>query len=821
MTWETSEDIMRASAQLVIAGAGIVGCSAAYHLARLGWHDFVVIDQGPLFETGGSTSHAPGLIFQTNSSKMMCEFAMTTVGLMKELDRPDRPVWFPVGGIEIAYTPERLLDLKRRQGWATAYGLEAHLVSPAEVRQMIPLLDDRVILGGYFVPTDGDAKAVNAAVELARIAAAQGGVEFIGHNKVLDIVVKEGRVRAAITEQGRIDCENVLLCTNIWAPVLGARTGVNIPLMAVEHLYAVTTPVPELAGESREIAHPILRHQDHAGYYRQHGERYGLGSYQHKPLLVDPHDLGKTAMRPFTPEHFAETWASTIELFPALKHTQIERSFNGMFAFTVDGFPVLGPAPEVGGLWVAAGVWVTHSGGVGKAMAEWMTAGAPQCDLREADISRFHPHVFSRRYIQARCATQYDEVYDIIHPKQPLEHPRNLRLSPVHSHLQALGGVFFESAGWERPQWFAANARLLENYDQRIPHRTGWAERFWSRIEGAEHLATREHAALFDLCAFTKIEVTGPGAAAYLNYLAANQIDRGIGKVVYTALLNQNGGIKCDLTITRLGRDHFWVLTGGGTGMQDLAWLRANAPADGSVHIADVTSQYGALGLWGSRARDVLARVCEDDVANAAFPYFTARRITIDAVPALALRLSYAGELGWELYARAETMQRLWEALWEAGQPYGLVAAGGGAFDSLRLEKGYRLWGADIHTEYTPFEAGLGWAVRLDKGDFLGREALLRAQEAGARRKLCCLTFAEPGAVALGKEPIVVGDKKLGYVTSANFGYSVGRFILYGYLPVEYAAAGGEVDVIYFGKRQRAIVTDEPLFDPEMTRLKA
>ncbi len=809
---------MRTHAPLVIIGAGIVGCSAAYHLAKLGWKDFVVVDQGPLFETGGSTSHAPGLVFQTNSSKLMCEFAMTTVRLLQELDRPDHPTWFPVGGVEIAYTPERLVDLKRRQGWATAYGLEAHLISPAEVKQMIPILDDRVILGGYYVPSDGDAKAVNAAAEMARIAAVEGGAEFIGHNKVLDIVVKEGRVQAVMTEQGRIDCESVLLCTNIWAPVLGGKTGVPIPLMAVEHLYAITTPVAELAGATREIAHPILRHQDHAVYYRQHGERYGLGSYQHKPLLVDPHDLGKTATRPFTPEHFAETWQSTVELFPALRQTEIERSFNGMFAFTVDGYPVLGPAPNVGGLWVAAGVWVTHSGGVGKAIAEWMTTGAAQSDLREADISRFHPHVFSRRYLQARCATQYDEVYDIIHPKQSMEHPRNLRLSPVHSRLQALGGVFFEGAGWERPQWFGANAHLLEKYEDRIPHRTGWAERFWSRIEGAEHLATREHGALFDLCAFTKIEVAGPGATAFLNHLAANQIDRGVGKVVYTALLNPNGGIKCDLTITRLGKEHYWVLTGGGTGMHDLAWLRANAPAE--VQIADVTSQYGALGLWGPRARDVLAHVCEDTVSNAAFPYFTARQITIDAIPTLSLRLSYAGELGWELYARTEYMQRLWDVLWEAGQPHGIIAAGGGAFDSLRLEKGYRLWGADIHTEYNPFEAGLEWAVRLDKGDFVGRPALLKAKEGGVARKLCCLTFVEPGAVALGKEPILAGDKKLGYVTSANFGYSVGRFILYGYLPLEYATEGTEVDVLYFGKRHRAVVTREPLFDPEMTRLK-
>lgn len=811
---------MRTHAPLVIIGAGIVGCSAAYHLTRLGWKDFVVVDQGPLFETGGSTSHAPGLVFQTNSSRMMCTFAQETVKLLQQLHRPEHPTWYPVGGLEVAYTPERLEELKRKWGWATAYGLEAHLLTPAEVKQLIPILDDRVILGGYFVPSDGDAKAVNAAAEMARIAETDGAVEFYGHTCVEDIEIANGRVRAVLTDRGRIVCENVLLCTNIWGPVLGRKAGVTIPLMAVEHLYAITTPVPELAGETREIVHPILRHQDHAMYFRQHGERYGIGSYQHTPLLVDPHALGKVATRPFTPEHWDASWRSAIELLPALKATTLERSFNGMFAFTTDGFPVMGPAPEVEGLWVAVGVWVTHSGGVGRAIAEWMTAGAPQTDVREADISRFHPHVASPRYIRARCYTQYDEVYDIIHPRQQMENPRNLRLSPFHPRLQAQGGVFFENVGWERPQWFEANADLVQAYDDRIPHRQGWEARHWSRIEGAEHLATRERAGLFDLSPFTKIEVSGPGATRFLEYLAANRIDRPVGKVVYTALLDAKGGIRCDLTITRLAEDRYWVLTGAGTGMSDLAWLRRHAPRDGSVVIHDVSSQYAAVGLWGPRARAILQAVTDDDVSNEAFPYFTARSLFIDHIPALALRVSYVGELGWEIYVRTEYGLRLWDVLWEAGRPHGLIAAGGGAFDSLRLEKGYRLWGSDIHTEYTPDEAGLSWAVRVDKGDFLGREALLRRRAEGLHRKLCCLTLQDPEAVVLGKEPILAGETCLGYVTSANYGYSIGRFIAYGYLPVAHSAEGTEVDIVYFGRRLRAVVTREPLFDPEMTRLK-
>ncbi len=409
-------------------------------------------------------------------------------------------------------------------------------------------------------------------------------------------------------------------------------------------------------------------------------------------------------------------------------------------------------------------------------------------------------------------------MYDIIHPLQQIENPRNLRLSPFHPRLQAQNAVFFESAGWERPQWFEKNAPLLDQYS--IPRRKGWADRYWSPIQGAEHLVTRERVALFDLTPFTKILVEGPGALGFLQYLAANQIDRPVGKVVYTALLNERGGIQCDLTITRLAEDRFLVLTGAGMGMHDLAWLRTHAPTDGSVHITDVTSGYCTLGLWGPQARTVLQSVCETDVSNAAFPYFTAQPLHIDYVPALALRVSYAGELGWEIYTPTEFGLRLWDTLWEAGHPHGMIVAGGGAFDSLRLEKGYRFWGTDINPEHNPYEAGLSWAVRLDKGDFLGRTALLQIRDQEVTRRLCCLTLDDPTAVVMGKEPILDGDHRLGYVTSANYGYTVGRFIVYGYLPVEAATEGTQVEVEYFGQRLPATVVREPLFDPRGERLR-
>jgi glycine cleavage system T protein len=810
---------MQQHARLVIVGAGIVGCSAAYHLAKLGWRDIVVVDKGDLFENDGSTSHAPGGMFLTNPSKMMTEFAKYSRGLYSELEIDGQPAFFPVGGLEVAYTAARWHDLKRKQGWARSYGLESQLISPVETRQLVPILDDKVIHGAFYTPSDGVAKAVRTIEALTRAAQAIGGVTFYGNTTVLDLEMADGRVRAVVTEQGRIEAEQVLLCTNIWAPVLAAKVGVNIPLMAAQHLYTISTPLPELAGETVEVRHPLMRHQDHAMYFRQQGDRYGVGSYRHAPLMVDPRDLGKSAKKPFTPEHFASGWESACELLPPLRNADLATKFNGMFAFTIDGYPVMGET-KVKGLWSCIGLWLTHAGGAGKAIAEWMTDGRPAMDLREADITRFQPHQFTRSYVYERCAQNYREIYDIIHPLQPIARPRNVRVSPFHARLVEQQGYFFQSAGWEVAQWYEANARLLETYADSIPARESWSSQFWSPIQGAEHLAVRDGVGMFNLSALAIVEVAGPGALAFLNYLAANQIDRPVGKIVYTSLLDQNGGIVADITIARRAVDRFWMFTGGGLLPHDLAWVQRHAPKDGSVTISDLSSAYGTIGLWGPKARAVLQRAAEEDLSNAAFPYYTSRALTIETVPAYALRVSYAGELGWELYAPTEYALRLWDVLWEAGQADGIIVAGGGAFDSLRLEKGYRLWGSDIHTDYTPYEAGIGWAVRLDKGDFLGREALLKAKEAGLTRRLCCLTLDAP-AVLLGKEPILANGKPIGYVTSANYGYSVGKLIAYGYLPIAYAAVGTQLEVEYFGERYTATVSDEPLFDSKMMRLKS
>ena len=816
---------MQSQARLIIIGAGIVGCSVAYHLTRRGWRDIVVVDQGPLFDTGGSSSHAPGLVFQTNASKLMTTLAKDTVQLYSGLELDGQPCWYGVGSLEVAYTAERWQDLHRKLGFAKSYGLEAGLISPQEAHDLVPLLNPGVIHGAYHVPSDGIAKPVRAAEAMSRYAQDHGAA-FYGNTTVTDIIVKAGRVHGVETTAGRITAEMVLICAGIWGPRVGRMAGVSIPLMPVQHQYARTAPLPALQGETREVVHPIVRHQDYAMYFRQEADSYGIGSYKHEPLPVEPDDIlspaqakRAPAMMDFTPEHFTVARSAAGELFPALLDLEHTDAFNGMFSFTPDGLPILGESPQVNGLWVAEAVWITHGGGVGNVVAEWMTNGVTSLDLREADYNRFPAHAHTPAYVKARGAQQYREVYDIIHPQQQLENPRNVRCSPFQPRLEALGAVFFESAGWERPQWYGANEDLIT--ECAVPVRSGWEAQQWSPIQAGEHRATREHAAMYDLTAFTKIEVSGPSALEFLQSITANQLDRPVGKVVYTAMLNQNAGIQCDLTLTRLARDRFLVLTGGASGTRDLAWMRSHAPDDGSVAISDVTSEYCGIGLWGPKAREVLQRVCNEDVFNRAFPYFASKQVTIGAVPARALRVSYVGELGWEIYVPTEYGLSVWDALWEAGQAFGIVAAGGGAFESLRLEKGYRLWGTDIHTEYNPYEAGVGWAVKLNKGNFLGREALMRIREAGIERRLCCLTMSDPNQVVLGKEPILDGERVLGYVTSANVGYTVGRSIAYGYLPLEYSTSGTTVEIEYFGRRYEATVTDEPLYDPGNSKLRS
>jgi dimethylglycine oxidase len=812
------------SARVVIVGAGVVGAGVAYHLARFGWTDVLLIDQGPLFETGGSTSHAPGLVFELNPSPTMCKLAQETVELFSSLAGEDgEPCFHAVGGLEVATTPERWDELDRRYGRAQSFGLPAQLISPERVAELIPLVDPAYILGALHTPTDGIAKAVRAAAAMAR-GAESAGLQAFGDCTVLGFLTSGGRIRGVETSLGTVRTDTVVLCAGIWGPKVGALAGIRVPLVPVEHQYAVTGPLPELAGETREVVHPILRHQDHSMYFRQHADAYGIGNYRHEPRLMEPEDIrppgpgDQPSIMPFTEHDFATAAAETARLMPPLAGAPLTRTLNGLMSFTPDGQPLIGESLDVRGLWLGEAVWVTHSGGAARALAELMTMGDVHLDMHDCDPRRFDGHGLSRAYARARGAQQYREVYDVIHARQQSEQVRGLRRTPFHPRQVELGGEFFESAGWERPQWYEANARLPVNG---APERSRWSAGYWSPIVTAEHLACRERVGIFDASPFTKVEVSGPGALAYLQKLAANQIDVAVGRIVYTAMLAPRGGIMCDLTITRVGEQEFLVVTGGGVGKHDLAWMRMNLP-DAGVALHDRTSGLCCLGVWGPRARDLVGSISEDDLSNEAFPYMRARDIHIGPVPVRALRISYVGELGWEIYAPTEFGAMLWDLIWQAGEPLGAVACGGGCYDSLRLEKGYRLWGQDIDEEHNAYEAGLGWAVKLDKGEFIGRDAAREIRERGVSRRLSCMVTDDPAVVLLGKEPILTADGSgvVGWVTSAGWGATVEESILYGYVPVEVSEPGTKLAVWFEGARHGVTVAAEPLFDPRMERLK-
>jgi glycine cleavage system aminomethyltransferase T/glycine/D-amino acid oxidase-like deaminating enzyme len=841
--------------RLAIVGAGIVGSSAAYHLTRLGWRDILVLDKGGLEENDGSTSHAPGGVVALSHSKLLTQMAVYSSDLYRSLTPfdPARNTYNAVGGLEIAISERRLTDLKRLHAEGKSFGAESFLLSPKETKDKLPPLDETQIVGSLFVPKSAIIAGAHTASALQRDAAAGGGARFIPATEVTDIEVKAGRVVAVITsnpELPRIECEAVLLCTNIWGPVLGDKLGVPIPLLAYEHQYTITAPLPGLAQFDRnrrddEINWPTARELDSAIYFRRHWDSYGIGNYWHRPRPVNPQAVGRSALRAFTPEDFEKCWAQVQRLLPIVRGAALTTRFNGMFAFPVDGMPIMGES-HVRGLWTAVGSWITHAGGVGKAIAEWMTHGEAEWDMRLTNLHRFQPYQTTRKFIALMCDKNYAELYDVVHPRLPLSRPRNLRLTPFHPRWGALGAEFTTFAGLELPNWCAENARLLEKYDDRIPHRTGWAAENWSRIQGAEHLATREAAALYDLTGLSIFEARGPGALPFVNHLCSNQMDVPVGRITYTTWLTPKGGVRRDLAVLRLEADRFWMFVGEGTRPQDWVWVnrapipgrspeagegshgeashspfpfRAGGRGDGLL--ADLSDGYAALGLWGPKARAILSAVTDADVSNDAFPYMTARWIDIGYTRVLALRVSYVGELGWELHMPMDAALDVWDTLWEAGRAHGLIGAGMGAFDSLRLEKGYRLWGGDVYTEHTPYESGLGWTVKLSKGDFVGREACMSLKDQPLRKKLCALTLDDPNAAIMGAEPIMADGQAVGFVTSANFGYSVGKFIVYGYLPPEHSALGTKLHIEYFGERLAATVAADPQWDVRMERLKA
>ena len=803
---------MRDQARAVVVGGGVGGCSILYWLARLGWDDVVLVERAEL--TSGSTFHSAGLVGQLRSSLALTQMMRESVDLYRSLEAEVglETGWHEVGSLRLASSPERMEEIARQVSWANTFGLPLELVSPGEAEELFPPMTTDGVLGAAFLPTDGYIDPSQLTFALAE-GARRRGAEIATATRVTGFGIERGRISRVETERGSIETEVVVNAGGMYARELGALAGVNVPIVPMAHEYLVTKP----AGLPLDM--PTMRDPSLLVYFRPESGGLIMGGYERRcaPWGLDgiPHDFNSRLLEEDWPR-FEELMENALVRVPSLDEMEVVKLINGPEAFTPDGEFILGPT-AVRGFWVAAGFCahgLAGAGGMGKLVAEWIVEGTPSLDVWEMDSRRFGAAYTSPAYTLARTKEIYETYYDVKYPGHERAAGRPLRVSPAYARLQAVGAAFGEKSGWERANWFEPNAA---RGDESL-RPGGWAGKLWSPAIGAEHVACRESAALFDETSFAKLEVSGRGAAAFLERLCANRVARGVGQITYTQMLNPRGGIECDLTVTRLAEDRFRLVTGTAFGQHDLAWLLQHAPEDGSVDVSDVTSQLACFALWGPNAREILQPLTETSLANDAFRYMQARELAVGSVPCLAARVTYVGELGWELYCRTEFGLALWDTIWQAGQKHGLVAGGYKAIDSLRLEKGYRAWGSDITPEVTPFAAGLGFAVKLDKGDFIGRERLAERDEPGERFR--CLTLDDPRATALGSEPVWVDGAVHGRVTSGGYGYTVAKSIAYAYLPAE-VEVGTAIEVGIFGERVPGVVADEPLYDPAGEKIRA
>ncbi|MDP4508487.1 GcvT family protein [Nonomuraea turcica] len=783
---------MSDSARIVIIGGGVGGASVAYHLTQLGERDVVVLERDEL--TSGSTFHSAGLVGQLRADPTLTRMNQYSVELYRTLDAG----WTECGGIKLASTPERMAEIRRQIGWARTFGLPLEEISVAEAVELFPLMDPDGVVGAAYLPTDGQIDPSQLCYALAA-RAREGGATIRTGTRVLGIDVVNGRVAGVRTDQGDIACEIVVNCGGMFAAEIGRMAGVRVPIVPMSHQYVVTDAFHDHTGL------PTLRDPDLLVYYRQEVQGLVMGGYER---TCAPWTAGLNAYdavpADFNGRLLPEDWPRLEEIFdnsrvrvPAMADVGIRKLINGPEAFTPDNEFCLGET-EVAGFFVAAGFCahgIAGAGGIGKVMAEWIVEGEPSMDLWHMDVRRFGRHYRSPSYTLKRAVENYETYYDIRYPGHERSAGRPLRVSPAYAWHAAHGAVFGEKSGWERVNYYATND------DGGGERPAGWAGRLWSPAIGVEHRATRTTAGLFDESSFAKIEVTGAGAAELLEWVCDNRVAREVGAVTYTQALNRRGGIECDFTVTRRGEQEFLIVTGTAFGSHDLGWLRKQAAHTGSTaRIADVTGQYACFALWGPRARDIVKELTPDPMD---FPFMSSREITVGDVPVLALRVTFVGEHGWELYCSSEYGLALWQALWRAGEPYGLVAGGYKAIDSLRLEKGYRVWGADIGPETTPYEAGLGFCVKPGK-DFLGRDALDPAPE----RRLRCVTLSDPRAVALGNEPVRLDGQVVARVTSGGYGYTARESIAYAYLPAE---TGAEVEIEVEGAWVPGTVVKTPL----------
>ncbi len=808
-------------ARVVIVGGGVGGASIAYHLAKLGERDVVLLDRNEL--TSGSTFHSAGLVGQLRSSLPLTRMMMDSVELYRALDCG----WVECGGIRLACTEEREQEVLRQVAWARTFGLPLELVSAEQARELFPLMATDGVRCGSYLPTDGYLDPSLLTTALADGARA-GGARIFTHTRVTAIDVAEPavgnrRVRGVQTEWGPIEAEVVVDAGGMFAAEIGRMAGVRVPIVPFAHEYLVTQPFRDRGGEHL----PTLRDPDLLIYFREEGGGLIMGGYERSsaPWALDEHlldaipaDFNGRLLEEDWPR-FEEIAANSRRRVPAMDEITVTRLINGPEAFTPDNEFCLGES-EVAGFFVAAGFCahgLAGAGGIGKAMAEWILAGEPEQDMWEMDIRRFGAQYRSPSYTLKRTKEVYETYYDIRYPGHEREAGRPLRTSSAYAWHREHGAAFGEKSGWERVNWYESNA---PDGDDGLRPR-GWAGMHWSPAIGAEHLATRERAGLFDESSFAKLEVAGPGAAAFLERLCDNRVAGEPGAITYTQMLNRRGGIECDFTVTRVAEELFSIVTGTAFGNHDLSWIRRHAPSDGSVRCSDVTARWACFALWGPSARRILAPLTPDPLD---FGYMTMRELTVGAVPVRALRVTFVGELGWELYCPTEYGAGLWRTLWEAGREHGLVAGGYRAIDSMRLEKGYRVWAADITPDETPLEAGLRFCVKRE-GGFTGAAAL-GLDRAGGRelvapgRRLRCLVLDDPRSVALGNEPVRLDGDVTGRVTSGGYGYSVERSIAYAYLPAA-VELGTRVEVDIFGRWVPGEVAREPLFDPKGERVRA
>jgi glycine cleavage system aminomethyltransferase T/glycine/D-amino acid oxidase-like deaminating enzyme len=836
-----------AQARVVIIGAGIVGSSMAWHLARLGWRDIVLVEKGMLPNPGGSTGHASNFIFLTDHSKEMAAFTIESARQYHELG-----VYDETGGIEVARTPERMAELTRRMASSASWGVEgSRLLTPAEVKEMVPFIDESIILGGFYTPGVGIVDSLQAGTLMRQKAQDLGALTVAASVEVTGVDVEAGRVRRVHTDAGTIETEVVVVACGVWSPRIAKMAGASIPLTPAVHQMMDIGPVPMFEHTTKEVGYPIVRDMDTNMYERQHGTGFEIGSYAHRAILMEADDIPSIAasalsptMLPFTKEDFDPQLEDSLELFPEIvgdESVGVKLAINGLLSLTPDGNPIIGETPEVKGLWSVAAVWIKEAPGIAKTVAEWMTNDEPEIDPHGSDIARFYDHHKTAQHIAARATEGYNKTYGIVHPMEQWASNRPIRLSPAYDRQVALDAVFFEAAGWERPFWYGANEGLLAEYGDRVmPRAAEWDARWWSPIINAEHLAMRDRAGLVDLSAFAIFDITGPGALAALERLCVNKVDVAVGRTVYTPLLNPAGGILADLTIMRIGDERFRIVTGGGMGMRDRKIFQDGLPADGTAQLHDVTNAFTTFGLWGPRARDILGAAADGsaDISHTGFPFLSSKTVDIDGVRTLASRISYVGELGWEIYVPIEQGRRVWDALWRAGQPHGMVPVGIGTYAvTARLEKGYRAHGAELELDFDLVEAGMARPSVKD-ADFVGKAAYLRRRSEPPAAILCTLTVDDPTSASgvkrymLGREPILTLDGQRivdvrgrgSYVTSAGSGPSVGKHLLMSYLPPSEAVEGNRLLVEYFGERYPvtvAVAGATPLFDPENARIRS